>query len=143
MEGNIIVQKNDIDEDLIISNNSNTSSGSRRRSYRSRTRKEKQKKRHGSKISWWDYPVMNYINSEPNPNFPSHPDHIQADDPEDRIESRVRGVPIEIESEIKALLSDSDDVSTPEIVNNDFCLPFDTDGNATGTMIEEDGILYV
>ena len=46
MEGDIIIQKNDIDGNMIISNSSSTSSGSRRRSYQSRTGKEKQKKRH-------------------------------------------------------------------------------------------------
>ena len=44
MEGDIIVQKNDIDNNSIISDASSTSSGSRRWSYQSRTRKEKQKK---------------------------------------------------------------------------------------------------
>ena len=47
MEGDIIDLKNDIDENSIISDSSITSSGTRRRSYQSRTRKEKQKKRHG------------------------------------------------------------------------------------------------
>ena len=54
MEGDIIVQKTDIDDGSIINDNSSTSSGSRRRSYRSRTRKEKQKKRYGTRLSWWD-----------------------------------------------------------------------------------------
>ena len=74
---------------------------------------------------------MNYVNSEPNPHFPSHPDIVKPNGPVDKLESQIQGVPLEIRSEFKALLSDSDDVSTPEIVNNDFCLPIDTDGNAT------------
>ena len=41
MEGNIIVQKSDIDYNSIISDASSTSSGSRRRQYRSNSRKEK------------------------------------------------------------------------------------------------------
>ena len=67
--------------------------------------------------------------------------------PVDKLESRIRGVPIEIESDIKALISDSE-ISTnaesvPEIVNNDFRLPINTDGRATGTIIEENGTMYV
>ena len=62
MKGDIVVQKNNVDTDeiFIVSDASSTSSGSRRRSYCSRTRKEKQKKRHSSKgervksIKWWD-----------------------------------------------------------------------------------------
>ena len=41
--------KIDCDEESVVSDASSTSSGSRRRSYRSRTRKEKQKKRHAPK----------------------------------------------------------------------------------------------
>ena len=61
MEGDIVVQRSEIgDEDSVTSDASST--GSRRRSYRSRTRKEKQKKRHGPKgnikaITWWDDPA--------------------------------------------------------------------------------------
>ena len=87
MEGNIIVQKTDVEDNSINSNNSSTSSGSRGRSYRSRTRKEKQKKCHGSKISWWDDSVMNYVDSEPNPQFPSHPDIVKPNGPVDNLES--------------------------------------------------------
>ena len=51
LEGQIIVQRSDVDVDdtSVTSDSSSTSSGSRRRSYRSRTRKEKQKKRQGPK----------------------------------------------------------------------------------------------
>ena len=51
MEGDIIVQKRDVDVDdiSVVSDDSSTSSGSRRRSHRARTRKGKQKKRHGPK----------------------------------------------------------------------------------------------
>ena len=60
-EGNIVVQQNDIDADVlsIVSDASNMSSGNHRRSYRSRKRHEKKKKRHGPKggrvksIKWW------------------------------------------------------------------------------------------
>ena len=87
------------------------------------------------------------MNSEPEPHFPSHPDIVQLDGPVNKLESQIRGVPIEIESEIKVLISDSgletNDESVPEIVNNDFRLPINTDGCATGTVIEEEGILYV
>ena len=93
---------------------------------------------------------MNHVNSDPILHFPSHPDRVQSHSPVDKLESRVRGVPIEIESEIKALISNSElvttddgnDDSVTEIINNDFRLPIDTDGHATGTVIEEDGILY-
>ena len=49
MEGNIIVQKSDVNDMSIISDASSTISGSRSRFYQSRTRKEKQKKRHSLK----------------------------------------------------------------------------------------------
>ena len=57
MEGDIIVQRNAIDDNSVISDSSSTSSGSRQHSYRSRTRKEKQNKHHGPKgimFKWWD-----------------------------------------------------------------------------------------
>ena len=79
IEGNIIVQKTDVDEDSIISNHSSTRSGSRRRSYRSTTRKEKQKKRHGSKISLWDDRKSN------DSNFPTHPPHVLPSVPPDPV----------------------------------------------------------
>ena len=44
MEGNIIVQKSEIDDNAIISEFSSTSSGSTRQSFQLITRKEKQKK---------------------------------------------------------------------------------------------------
>ena len=84
---------------------------------------------------------MNYVNSEPKPKFPSHLDPVLSTGPVDQLESRIRGVPIEIESDIKSLISDS--ASVPEIINNDFRLPINPDGRATGTIIEEDGSLYV
>ena len=126
LEGDIIVQRSDINDSSIVSNNSSTSSGSRQRTYRQLTKKERSRSRHKSKISWWDDPVMNYVNSEPNPHFPSNPDTVQSNGPVNKLESQIRGVPIEIESEIKALISDSEletnDESVPEIVNNDFRL---------------------
>ena len=86
MEGDIVVQRSDINIDVeddlsVTSEPSSTSCGSRRRTYRSRTRKEKQKKPHGPKgnikaITWWDDPV---------------PDPAQVFD------SRVRGVPPDID----------------------------------------------
>ena len=86
--------------------------------------------------------------------------------PVDKFDSRIREVPNDVESEIKALISNSQDpdqydvcddfVTTTNIepiaeidpgpvkvVNNIFRHPIDTDGNATGTVIKEDGILYV
>ena len=69
LEGDIIVQRSSIgDDNSIVSNNS--SSGSQRRAYRQLTKKERGRPRHKSKISWWDDPVMNYVNSEPKLNFP-------------------------------------------------------------------------
>ena len=41
MEGNIIVQKSDIDDMSVVSDASSTSSGSKRQSYQSKSRKEK------------------------------------------------------------------------------------------------------
>ena len=41
MEGNIIVQKSNIDDNYIVSNVSSTSRGCRRQSYQARTSKEK------------------------------------------------------------------------------------------------------
>ena len=106
LESQIIVQKNDTDLDdaSIVNDNSSTSSGSRRRSYRSRTRVEKQKKRHGPKgdrvksIKWWDDKK-----SEDN-SFPTHPPPIvnPVPDPVDKFDSRIRGVPIDIESELNS-----------------------------------------
>ena len=57
IEGNIIVQKRDVDDSSISSNVLNTSSGSRRCSYQARSRKVKEKKHHGpkgKKIKWSD-----------------------------------------------------------------------------------------
>ena len=82
LEGDIIVQRSDIDdEDSVTSDASSTCNGSRRRSYRSRTRKEKKKKRHGPKgnikaITWWDDPVP---------------------DPASVFDSRVQGIPPDLE----------------------------------------------
>ena len=43
MEGNIIVQKGDIDDNSIVSNASSTSSGNRRQSYQARTWRKKRR----------------------------------------------------------------------------------------------------
>ena len=80
---------------------------------------------------------MNYVNSEPR--FPSHPDPVLSTGPVDTLDSRIRGVPIEIESDIKAVISES----VPDVINNDYRLPINPDGRATGTVIEENGTLYV
>ena len=90
----------DIDETSIISDASSTRSGSRRRSYCSRTRKEKQKKRHGPKgdkvksITWRDDKKSDDCN------FPTHPPPIVTlvPDPVTKFEPRIRGIPFEIES---------------------------------------------
>ena len=77
-------------------------------------------------------------------------------DPVAKFESQIRGVPIEIESELQALISNStitalddkesssafdDTVGTDstlgEQVNNDFRQPINC------TVIEEDGVLYI
>ena len=102
---------------------------------------------------------MNFVNSDLEPNLPSHPNIVQLHGPVDKLDSQTRGVPNDIESEIKALNSNSeglalddgigefittvDDDSIPEIVNNEFRLPISIDGRATGTVIEDDGIIYV
>ena len=141
LEGDIIVQKSDIDiedEVSVTSDTSSTSSGSRRRLYRSRTRKEKQKKRHGPKgnikaITWWD-------------------DHVP--DPAAEFESRIQGVPSDMESELKRLIPDSSEMALAdtnpvtgtengETINNTFRKPIDSETGATGTLIEDDGVLYV
>ena len=92
--------------------------------------------------------MATYVNSEPKPKFPLHPSPVQSPGPVDKLESRIiRGVPIELEYEIKVLLSDSitatDEDAIPDIVNNDLRLPINTDGCAIGTVIEEEGVLYV
>ena len=84
------------------------SSGSRRQSYHSRTRKEKQKKRHNSKLRWRDDDTTQ--KSDDKPNFPGHPTPPIPSMPPDtvaKIDLRIRGVPIEVESEIQALISQS------------------------------------
>lgn len=55
IEGNIIVQRSDTDNDSITSNNSSNSSVSRHCSYWTRTRKEKQKRQHKYKLSLLTY----------------------------------------------------------------------------------------
>ena len=69
--------------------------------------------------------------------------------PVDNFHSRIRGVPNDIKSELNQLLSessdlvqDTDDVITTTI-NNAFRKPIDSENGATGTLIEEDGVLYV
>ena len=78
-------------------------------------------------------------------------------DPVDKFDSRIRRVPIDIESELKQLISESSELaldmkeSSPcltndvitETINNTYRQPIDSDSGATGTVIEEDGILYV
>ena len=93
-------------------------------------------------------------------------------DPVAKFESRIRGVPIKVESELQALISESnsmaldkkeypsgfdnneepttadDEYSFADEVhgkqlNNNFRHPTDTNSGATGTVIEEDDVLYV
>ena len=114
MGGDIVVQKSDIDDISIVSDASSTSSGSRRQPYRSRTREEKQKKRHspkGKRIKWWDDKVSE-IKREGS-SFPIHPpvrpSSAQAD-PVTTLNSRIRGVPIEVETKLQALVSQSNNM---------------------------------
>ena len=74
--------------------------------------KKKQKKHHGSKlnlksISWWD------DKKSDDKNFPTHPPPVvdPVPGPVDKFDSRIRGVPTDIESELKQLLSESSDLA--------------------------------
>lgn len=148
-----------MDDASTASDNSSTSSDSRRQSYRSRTRLEKQKKRHGPKgnrvksIRWWDDKKSN------DKSFLTHQPPIinPAPDPVDKFDSQIRGVPIDIESELKQLISESPKLaldireSSPGLtndmitktINNTYRQPIDSDTGATGIVIEEDRILYI
>ena len=88
MEGDMIVQKTNFDDNSVTSNNSSTSSDSRRRSYRQLTRRERGRKRHKLRISWWDQPVTT---AAVVPIFSSYPDVIQSSGPVDMFEPRIRG----------------------------------------------------
>ena len=113
MEDDIIVQKNDIDEYSIISDSFRTSSSSRRRSDRSRT-KERQKKRHGPKnkrIKWCDKKLeqLNFLTSQnKSSSIPT--------DPVNRFNSQIRGIPIEVESELQALIPRTSNMALDEKV---------------------------
>ena len=102
MEGDIIVQKTDIDNNSIISNNLSMSSGSRRWSYRTQTRKGCGKKCHGSKLRWWDDPDVQSVEDS---KLPTHPLEIHSTDHLDKFNSQIRGVPVEVESKLQALIS--------------------------------------
>ena len=164
MEGDIFVQRSDINSDndiSIVSDTSSTSSGNCCRSYRSRTRHEKKKKRHGPKgdciksIKWWD--DKGSINSPEESNFPTHPPTLVPPfmtGPDNNFESRIRGVPPDIESKLKDLISNTSDQESSscminnesvlgETINNDFRQPIDSNNGATCTILEEDGVLYI
>ena len=111
---------------------------------------EHEKKRHGSKlntksISWWD------DTKSVNKNLPTHPPPLvdPAPGPVDKFNSRIRGVPNDIESELNQLLSEPSDLVQDtenfitKTINNDFRYPIDLASGATGTLIKEEGILYV
>ena len=74
MEGNVVLQKSDIDDMSIVSDVSSTGSGNRRWYYQVRSTKEKQKKNYGPKekyIKWWDDKVPEIETEESN--FPTQP----------------------------------------------------------------------
>ena len=87
-QGNIIVQKSDIDNDYTASDTSSTSSGSKHKQYRARTRKENLKVRHGPKgnrVKWLDL-------AESPPAPPACPPSVNTD-PARSVQSRIRGAP--------------------------------------------------
>ena len=68
-------------------------------------------------------------------------------DPASVFDSRVQGITPDIESTLE-LSDDSPNLALRdpvhgETINNDFRQPIDSSSGATGTLIEEDGILYV
>ena len=109
MEGNIIGQKSYIDDNSIIGDSLSTSSGSRRRSYQSGTRKERQKKRHGSKVKrlkWWDEKTAKPEIEQSN--LPTHPPLrplVAQTDTMTRFSSQIRGVPIGVVSDLQVFVS--------------------------------------
>lgn len=71
-------------------------------------------------IKWWDDKKSEDIG------FPTHPPQIikPVPDPVDKFESRIRGIPFDIESELKQLISNSSEVAlelkehSPCVANN-------------------------
>ena len=105
--GNIHAHKSGLEKDSVVSDASSTSRRSRRRSYPSRSRKEKQKKRHGpkgKKVKCKDLPQ--HENKQKLPNFPTHlpPSHS---DSASRCASRIRGSPNNITSELRTYVDQS------------------------------------
>ena len=179
MEENIIVQKNDINKNSIVCDDSSTSSGSRWQSYRARTRKEKHKKHYGPKgkeIKWMYGYVSPTKAIEHKLKFSTHPPDrpsaIQTN-PMNRYDLRIKGVPNDIVSNLRALVfqsrpsgmaqsggviyfdSNSDDDNSEEEeesltaddneekINNDSCCPIDAHKVVTGTLFKEDRVAYV
>ena len=69
-------------------------------------------------------------------------------DPARVFDSRERGVPPDEDPDLEVLSENSSDLVPQdpvpgETINNDFRHPIDSNSGATGTLIEEDGILYV
>ena len=106
--------------------------------------------------------------SDDKSNFPTHPSAPLSlkSNPVAKFKSQIRGVPIEIESKLQALISESGSVALDERespsdfinneehpsidisalggqINNSFRQPFNSNSGSTGTVLEEDGVLYV
>ena len=106
---------NNIDNSSIVSDAPSTISGTKRSLYQARSRKEKHKKRYGLNgkgICWWDDKTLEIEIEESN--FPTHllvkPSTAQTD-PVASFNLRVRGVLIEVESELQVLLSQSSNMA--------------------------------